>query len=291
YGIWLNMDVPLFKDKEVRLGFQHSMNVDKVLKTVLRGDYERLNSNAEGYGNATDKTVKARPFDLALAEEHFKKAGWAQRGPDGIRVKDGQRLSARVTYGNPAHTERLVVLKEEAKKAGVELTLQLLDGAASFKTMLEKKHEIAYSGWGAQDKPEFWGNYHGVNAHKPQTNNFSNLDDPELNKLIDLWRQEFDQDKQDKYSRGIQKLIWDSASYIPTWKVPYWRIAYWRWLKWPTPAGTKTSDDPIAYPVYEGDLWDGLYWIDEAAKKETEEAMKAGKSFPPVNKVDKTYKS
>lgn len=291
YGMWLNQDVELFKDREVRLGFQHAMNIDKVLSSVLRGDYERLNSGAEGYGKATDKTVKARPFDLKQAEEHLTKAGWGTRGPDGIRVKDGKRLSARVTYGAATHTDRLVVIKEEAKKAGIELTLQLLDPAASFKTMLEKKHEIAYSGWGAQDKPEYWGQYHGENAHKPQTNNFSNTDDAELNKLIDAWRPEFDEDKQADLSRQIQRRIWEIGAYIPTWKVPYFRIAYWRWLKWPKPAATKTSDDPVTYALKETDAWDGLYWIDEDAKKETLEAMKSGKTFPAVTAVDKTYKA
>lgn len=291
YGMWLNQDVELFKDKDVRLGFQHAINIDKVLKTVLRGDYMRLNANNEGYGAMTNKTIKARPFDLKLADEHFAKAGWGTRGPDGIRVKNGQRLTARVTYGTPTHTERLVVIKEEAKKAGVELTLQLLDTNASFKTMLEKKHEIAYSGWGEQDKPEYWGQYHSKNAHKPQNNNFSNTDEPELDKLIDAYRTEFDEDKQAEYSRAIQKRIWDGAAYIPTWKVPYFRIAYWRWMKWPKPPAAKTSDDPIAYWLQESDEWDGLYWIDEDAKKETLEAMKSGKTFPPVNLVDKTYMS
>ncbi|PIR16147.1 MAG: ABC transporter substrate-binding protein, partial [Elusimicrobia bacterium CG11_big_fil_rev_8_21_14_0_20_64_6] len=290
YGMWLNMDVELFKDKSVRLGFQHAMNVEKVLRTVLRGDYERLNSNAEGYGRGTNRAIKARAFDLKLADKYLTQAGWGQRGPDGIRVKDGRRLSVRVTYGAASHNERVVVLKEEAKKAGIELTLQLLDSAAAFKTMLEKKHEIAYSGWGAQAQPEYWGQYHGVNAHKPQTNNFSNTDDAALNKDIDIWRAEFSEAKRDELSRRIQQRIWDIAAYIPTWKVPYWRIGYWRWVKWPAPPGTKTSDDPILYVLKEAEAWDGLYWIDEATKKETLAAMKSGKTFPVVDRVDKTYK-
>ncbi len=166
--------------------------------------------------------------------------------------------------------------------------MQLLDPAASFKTMLEKKHEIAYSGWGAQRQPEYWGQYHSANAHKPQTNNFSNTNDPALDKLITAWRAEFSADKRDEISRQIQKRIWEIAAYIPTWKVPYWRIAYWRWLKWPTPPGTRTSDDPIAYLFKESDAWDGMFWIDENARTETLAAMKSGKTFPPVNLLDKT---
>lgn len=291
YGMWLNQDVDLFKDREVRLGFQHAMNIDKVIKTVLRGDYLRLNSNAEGYGKLTNKNIKARPFDLKLSGEHLDRAGWSRRGPDGIRVKDGRRLCARVSYGNPAHTERLVVIKEEAKKAGIELTLQLLDSAAAFKTMLEKKHEIAYSGWSAQDKPEYWGQYHSANAHKPQTNNFSNTADPGLDRLIEAFRAEFDEDKQGELSREIQRRIWEAAAYIPTWKLPYFRIAYWRWLRWPKPPATRTSDDPIAYCLKESEAWDGLYWIDQDAKNETEEAMRSGKTFPPVAAVDATYQT
>ncbi|MDE2491960.1 MAG: ABC transporter substrate-binding protein [Elusimicrobia bacterium] len=290
YGMWLNMDYPLFKDKNVRLGFQYAMNIDKVLKTVLHGDVERLNSNTEGYGPATNKTIKARPFDLALAGKYLDKAGWSKFGPDGIRVKDGRRLTAVVTYGNPAHTERLVVLKQEAKKAGIDLQLQLLDDAAAFKTMLEKKHEIAYSGWAPQEEPQYWGQYAGVNAHKTQTNNFCNIDDPVLNKLIHRFRGAYTDATKDALARDIQKRIWESACYIPTWKQAYFRIAYWRWLKWPTPPGTRMSDDPISYPLAEGEAWDGLYWIDEKAKAETEAAMRSGRTFPKSTVIDKVYK-
>ena len=41
-------------------------------------------------------------------------------------------------------TPRLVVLREEAKKAGIDLKLKLLDSSSAFKSFLEKKHEIAY---------------------------------------------------------------------------------------------------------------------------------------------------
>ena len=84
------------------------------------------------------------------AREYLEAAGWRDRGPDGILVKDGQRLSLRVTYGTPLHTDRLVILREEAKKAGIELELSLLDSASSFKQMQEKKHQIAWMTWATQ---------------------------------------------------------------------------------------------------------------------------------------------
>ncbi len=38
-GMWLNMDVPLLSDKNVRYGIAYAMNYDAVLRTVMRGDY------------------------------------------------------------------------------------------------------------------------------------------------------------------------------------------------------------------------------------------------------------
>ena len=125
-GLFLNEDDPILADRNVRYGLAYSMNFDKVLKTVLRGDYERKQTENEGYGDYSNRAIRARPFDLEQANEYFCKAGWCNRGPDGVRIKDGQRLSLRISYSNDDHTGRLVVLKEEALKAGVELTLQLL---------------------------------------------------------------------------------------------------------------------------------------------------------------------
>ncbi len=74
---------------------------------------------------------------------YMKTAGW-KRGPDGIWTKNGNRFSVEVSYSFEGHTPRLVVLKEEAKKAGVELRLQRLDASAAYKKVIEKKHDVAW---------------------------------------------------------------------------------------------------------------------------------------------------
>ncbi len=288
YAIYMSQSIDLFKNKDVRIGFAHSLNVDKVLKTVLRGDYDRMETNTMGHGVMDNKKIKARRFDLAKADEHFKKAGWEKRGPDGIRVKDGKRLSARVTYGYDAHTDRLVVLKEEAKKAGVELTLQKLDGAASFKSMLENQHEIAYTGWGAQDRMQYWGQYHSDNAHKPQKNNFGNVADKVLDPWLIAYKDEFDETKKAALAHKIQQRIHDEAYTVTLWAAPYIRFGHWRWMKFPDPVASKGSKDTTIYP-FDGD-WGGVFWIDEEVKKETKAAMKAGKKFPPVLIKDTRHK-
>jgi microcin C transport system substrate-binding protein len=284
-GILLNLDVDLFNDINVRYGFAHSLNIQKVIDTLLRGDYERENTAFSGYPGYTNENIRARKFDLEKADEYFNTAGWRERGPDGIRIKDGQRLSVNLPYGQTNLAERLVLLKEEAKKAGVEINLQQVDNSAFFKNLLEKKHQVAYLSLTSDFRPEYWSLFHSENAHKANTNNFANIDDQVLDQLIDEYRFGTDEEERMRLSREIQNRIHELGIYIPFFRVPYTRHGYWRWIKLPEHHGTRSSD--YLFPPM-NDL--GLFWIDEEARQETLEAMKSGRTFEPVTIIDETYR-
>ncbi len=284
-GLWLNQDREIFKDRNVRYAFSHAMNIEKVIEQVLRGDYFRLEHAFMGYGPYTNETIKARRFDIDMADRLMKSSGW-QRGSDGIWEKNGKRFSVEVTYGFEEHTPRLVVLKEEAKKAGVELLLQQNDPTAAFKKFLEKNFDVAWMGWSTSLRPQYWEHFHSINAHKPQTNNITNTDDPEMDKLIEGYRSSLEEKERIRLSLEIQQKIHDIGMFVPTFMVPYVREAYWRWLRLPSPPGTKHS----------GSLFDpfnssagGLFWYDKKLYDETQEAMKTGKSFMPEVVIDKTF--
>lgn len=285
-GMWLNQDREIFKDKNIRYAFAHAMNIGKVIDKVLRNDYFRLEQGYMGYGRYTNNSVKARRFDLDKVDYHMKKAGW-KRGSDGIWEKEKKRFSVEVTYGFEEHTPRLVVLKEEAKKAGVELRLQKMDPATAFKKFLEKKHDVAWMGWSTSIRPSYWQSYHSDNAHKTQTNNITNTDDPELDKMIDAYRTSLDEEERIKLSGKIQEKIHEIGAFVPTFMVPYVRQAYWRWWRLPENHGTKNSTD--LFDPFNASTG-GLFWYDQDMFRETKEAMKRHKKFSPVTIIDDTYK-
>lgn len=285
-GLWLNLDREIFADRRVRYAFAHAMNIEKVIDQVLRRDYYRLEQGFMGYGDYTNPDIRARRFDLAKIEALMTEAGW-RRGPDGIWARGDQRFAVEVTYSLEEHTPRLVVLKEEARKAGVELTLRRLDAAAAYKKVLEKKHDVAWMGWSTSLRPQYWEHFHSANAHKPQTNNITNTDDPEMDRLIDAYRNSLDAGQRAALSRQIQEKIHQIGAFVPTFMVPYVRQAYWRWWRLPEPAGTRhTSDlfDPF------GSATGGLFWYDAERREETEAALKAGRALDPVTRIDETYK-
>ena len=283
-GLWLNTDDPMLADRNVRLGLAHAMNIDLLLSTVLRGDYERLKTHHDGYWDYSNPNIQPREFDLQKADEYLDAAGFPNRGPDGIRVRDGQRLSLRVVYSTQEHTPRLVLLREEAKKAGIELNLQLLDSSAAFKQILEKQHQVAWMAWGIGLTPRFWQHYHSENAHKPQTNNITNTDNPEMDALIMEYRAATDKETRIRLAHQLEQIVHESGVFIPTYKVPYTREAYWRWLRLPEHFASRTTE-VIFNPMVEG-----VFWIDEEIKAETLAAKDRGDTFEVVNIADTTWR-
>jgi microcin C transport system substrate-binding protein len=285
-GLFLNEDARPLNDINVRYAIAHALNVDKVINTVLHGDYERLQTAHDGYGDYSNTTIRARPFDLKKAADYLDKAGWSERGSDGIRVKNSQPLSVRITYYNSGHSDRLVILAQEARKAGIDFQLQLLDASAAFKQIMENKHQAAWMGWsGGGLSPRYWEFYHSDNAHKSQTNNVTNTDNAALDAKIMAYRTATEKTTRVQLAHELEQMVHDQGAFISTFKVPYTREAFWRWIKLPPNHGTRTSD--VLFNPLGGS--GGLFWIDAGEQQATLDAKADDQVLPKVMIIDKTW--
>jgi microcin C transport system substrate-binding protein len=285
-GLWLNMAKPPLDDIRVREAIAYAMDFDKVINTVLHGDYQRMETHNVGYGDYDNKNIKPRGFDISHAIALLEAAGWTVLDKDGIRMKNGQRLTLTLSYGNPLHTDRLVILQEEARKAGIDIQLQLLDSSAFFKQVLEKNHQIASLGWsGGGLSPEYRQFYHSDNAFKAQPNNITNFSDPAMDKLINAYRETLDRNTRVDLAHQIEQKIYDSAAMIPTFKVPYFREAYWAWIKLPANHATRSSESAVDA------MGTGLFWIDLPTKNRIRQLQREGEPLSaPVTIIDNTWR-
>ena len=300
YGLWINSAKPLLDNRNIRVGIQYATNWGRVIEEYFRGDYIRMNTTADGYGEFTHPALRARSFDIDKALAEFAKAGFTKRGADGILVNDqGQRLSFNLSTGYRTFQDLLTILKEEAAKAGLDFRLEILDGTAGWKMAQEKKHDITFSALNVSPEmyPRYWETYHSVNAFdqpflpdgtspnpdrqvKTQTNNLQSVAIPELDALITAYRRSDDAEEMKKLAFKMEEILYEDASFVPGFVQPYYRIAYWRWLRYPDDFNVKLSRSSGEY---------FLAWIDTAVKEETEAARRSGKTFAPVIKVYDQY--
>lgn len=288
-GLWINTSQPLLSNLDVRLGINFATNWDRVIAEYFRGDYRRLRTTNDGYGEFSHPTLEARPFDIDRALEHFAKAGFARRGNDGVLVNaDGQRLSFTLTNGSDALKEMLPILQEEALKAGLEFRLENLDPTAAWKKVQEKEHEISFTGFGRFPEmyPRYWETWHGVNAYHPdgslkkQTNNLCAFANEEMNGLIEAYRASESAEEMQAQAHRMEEILHAQAPWVPGFVRPFYRIASWRWVKWPEDFNVK-----ISYGA--GDYY--LSWMIPEEKDATLRALRTGETFKPVLEVFDEY--
>ncbi len=292
-ALYINQSKPFLDNVDVRLGVSHATNFDKVIAVVLRGDATRMNSVFAGYGRYTNPALKAKPYDVAKAQEHFAKAGFTKRDRDGVLMNsEGKRLSFKLSVGNQAlYNQMALILKEDALKAGLEFRIESLDFTQLFKMGDQKTHEIILAGFGATPPyPRPWEYLHSDNAweklpdgtRKPKidTNNFCMNANPEMDKLIDQQRIAPTEDEMQRLSWQIEMMAEELACTVPTWDTPFYRYLHWRWIRWPKDGNLKQTREAHQANVL---------WIDEDIKEETKQAMKDGKSFGEVSRVFDQY--
>jgi len=300
YGLWMNESRPLLDNQDIRVGIQYALNWDLVIQKFSRSDWTRMQTSADGYGEFTHPTLRSRSFDIDKALQSFAKAGFKQRGPDGILLNDkGQRLSFQVTTGYENLKDVLTILQEEAIKAGLDIRVEVLDSTAAWKKVQERKHDIQFVAFnvGPEMFPRYWETYHSANAYdvpflpdgsvnpdrqlKTQTNNLQAIANRNFDQMIEAYDKSDSLEEMKKLAFKMEELLYHDASFAPGFNIPFIRTGLWRWVRMPADGNVRIATSFSEY---------SLYWIDEDLRKETEEARKSGQAFAPAIKVYDQFK-
>jgi len=293
-GLYLNMDEGILKNKDVRLGINHSMNMQKVNDQIFRGDYVQLNQFSDGFDDYTDPSIKARDYNPRKAREYFSKAGFTEEGEDRIlRKPTGEKLSFSCTITQTQSIiDILQILKKSALDCGIELRLDVLEDGVAFAKMNEKRHQSYFSGWGVKlPSPKYRQFFHSDQAfdeagnRKHSTNNMNSFADERMDIVSEQVRNARTKEELTAAAFEAQQIVHDSGVFVPGVYSNYAAYGHWRWIKWPDSETTKFCFPKIRHPQ---DAY--LFWIDEKVKEETLKAKREGKTFPEVEQVIDDYR-
>lgn len=126
---------PLFSDPAVRQAM--SMLIDR--KSIQKYIYGRLGRPVRNFINAPERFVSHNiPIEYSLdkANAILDKAGW-KRGADGVREKDGKRLTLLFqTSINAPRQKTQAVIKQACREAGIEIELKSINASVYFSADL-----------------------------------------------------------------------------------------------------------------------------------------------------------
>ncbi len=218
YGyIGFNFKDPVLADRSVRMAFAHLVNRAEMNKKFA----ENLNDLANGPVPVNSKQaadMKAIEFSPTKAKDLLTKAGWSDSDKNGIldKVINGQKTDLRLSmiYANKDSEKYWTIVKEDCKKAGIEIELKLLEWNTFIKTIDERKMQLWSMGWGGgdveMDPKQIW---HSSSASKGGSN-YGSYANTEVDKLIDEGRQELDAAKRSKIFKKAYTLIAEDVPYV-----------------------------------------------------------------------------
>lgn len=215
--VGFNFKREMFQDKNTRVALSHLMNRDLMNKKFFNG-WNYLATSPVFVKSEQAPANKPIEFNTKKAQELLGKAGWADSDKNGVLDKtvNGQKteLKFSLIYANKDSEKYWTIFKEDAKKAGVEIELKLLEWNSFVKTIDDKNFDMMAMGWGGgdveDDPKQIW---HSTSNGKGGSNYIS-YNNPEVDKLIDQARTELDKPKRRELFKKVYGMIADDAPYI-----------------------------------------------------------------------------
>lgn len=218
YGyIGFNFKDPILADKNVRLAIAHLVHREEMNKKF----FENLNRLANGPVSVNSNQaadVKPIEFNPAKAKELLTKAGWTDSDKNGVldKVINGKKTELRLSfiYANKNSEKQWTIVKEDCKKAGIDIDLKFSEWNSFLKTIEDKKMQLWAMSWGGgsveMDPKQIW---HSSSASKGGSN-MGSYSNPEVDKLIDQGRTELDSAKRTKIFKKAYTLIAQDVPYV-----------------------------------------------------------------------------
>jgi peptide/nickel transport system substrate-binding protein len=140
-----NTQRPLLRDVRVRRALRYALDRKTLLEKAYHGA-GILQETMISPENPAYRTFPQIPHDPAKANALLDEAGWTQRGRDGIRIKNGKRLSLdyAVYTGAPDTDTMIELIRGMWKRIGVEIVVHHYDTALFFA--LAENGGIVYGG-------------------------------------------------------------------------------------------------------------------------------------------------
>jgi peptide/nickel transport system substrate-binding protein len=207
----INNTDPILGDVRVRQALTHGLDKQVITDTVLGGLVEPHGSPVAQpswvYVDHNDRY----PFDPEQAAALLEEAGWTP-GDDGIRTKDGERLSLTLLNiaGDSERLQIVQIAQAMWEDIGVEVNISQVDAPTFVDAMTTQNYQFAYGFWGFSVDPS------GYNERwlSSSAGHWLNYDKPEVDALLLEGLQTAEREARRVLYEQFQEIVVEDATNI-----------------------------------------------------------------------------
>lgn len=220
-SIYLNLEKPQFKDPAVRQALYAAIDRKTIIDAIYYGIHKPTETFMPQNSYYYNPDLPAQEYSIDKARQILDEAGWVP-GSDGIRAKDGVRLSFSnaTTAGNNLREQVQQFLQQSFAEIGVEMTISNLPGAVMWGDFwLKSQFDSAISGVTnviAAD-PDVTNRLHtsAIVAKGGKGSNTGQYSNPEVDALLEKGARTFDPEARRAIYLRVQEIVRQDLPFLP----------------------------------------------------------------------------
>ena len=206
YLAW-NLAREPFGDVEVRRALTLAIDRQALVDGLWRGFARIAVSPVPTSVWAAHPDLEPWPYDPGAARELLERRGWRDGDGDGVRERDGQRLSFELAVNgdNLQRADAAILIQAQLARVGVEAHVRLLDFHALVERLDAHDFDAALGAWGIDTSLDLWYAFHSQAITEGY--NSGGYSNREVDRLIDAARRAHDQAALLRPLRRIQEIL------------------------------------------------------------------------------------
>ena len=201
----LNNSIPQLAEKEVRQAMMYALDRQRIIDDLWNGAAQISHSNLTPASPYHHTGLKQYDFNPQQAMALLDGAGWAA-GSDGIREKDGTKLSFTITTITGDQARRPIAELAQLMFADVGIDVQLEEApvATILQGMREGTMDASLYNWtyGTAVEPDPFSTLHSSGG-----NNFAQLNHDRMDELIEGGLKVVSYEEREPYYHEIQEIF------------------------------------------------------------------------------------
>lgn len=173
-----------------------------------------VNFFSPAFGRFLDPELKLPAHDAALADQLLTEEGWVDADGDGIREKNGKKLSLELLVDGRNEEDKALaaVFQNQLKEAGIELVVTSLDAAAIKDRISNRSYQMAMQGQNYVPTDDPSVHYKNGYYHSGSVNNLYST--PELDEKVERLFNSLDEEERLALHKELQKEITEQVPVI-----------------------------------------------------------------------------
>lgn len=212
----MNLRKDLLENKPPRVAIMHAINKEQIVNEILYGYAEVAWGPVAPWirGALPDVEEQGYAYDPEQARQILDEDGWVDSDGDGIREKDGQKLSIPIyAIASDQNQEMMGLFSSNLADVGIEVESVMIEEAAIWARLAAGEHTIMLMGM-PHSTPDEILMFYFLSENQPAPNRFG-FTDPEVDAWLRDARQAENEEQWLEDYHNIQKRVLEEAFWMP----------------------------------------------------------------------------